>query len=46
MNAERQAAGIPEVDLIVDGGVRKGRDVVKAMSLGAKAVMIGESSAQ
>lgn len=41
VNAEREAAGIPTVDLIVDGGVRRGRDIVKAMALGAKAVMIG-----
>ena len=27
--------------LIVDGGVRSGQDVVKALALGARAVMIG-----
>lgn len=43
VNAERRQAGIAEVDLIVDGGVRKGRDIVKAMALGAKAVMVGRS---
>ena len=41
MNEERVAKGVPTVDLIVDGGVRRGRDIVKAMALGAKAVMIG-----
>jgi isopentenyl diphosphate isomerase/L-lactate dehydrogenase-like FMN-dependent dehydrogenase len=30
-------------DLIVDGGVRRGTDVVKALALGAKAVLIGRS---
>ncbi len=28
-------------DVIVDGGVRRGRDVIKALALGAKACMIG-----
>ncbi|HET9101741.1 MAG TPA: alpha-hydroxy acid oxidase [Solirubrobacteraceae bacterium] len=30
-----------ELDVIVDGGVRRGTDVIKALSLGARAVMIG-----
>lgn len=30
-----------DLPLIVDGGVRSGQDVVKALALGAKAVMIG-----
>jgi isopentenyl diphosphate isomerase/L-lactate dehydrogenase-like FMN-dependent dehydrogenase len=29
------------IDVIVDGGVRRGTDVVKALALGARAVMIG-----
>ena len=29
------------IDVLVDGGVRRGTDVVKALSLGARAVMIG-----
>jgi 4-hydroxymandelate oxidase len=29
------------LDVIVDGGVRRGTDVVKAMALGARAVMVG-----
>lgn len=29
------------VDLIVDGGVRRGTDVLKALAMGAKAVLIG-----
>lgn len=30
-----------EVEVLVDGGVRRGSDVVKAVSLGARAVLIG-----
>lgn len=30
-----------EVDVLVDGGIRRGTDVVKAMALGARGVMIG-----
>jgi 4-hydroxymandelate oxidase len=30
-----------EVDVLLDGGVRRGTDVVKALALGAKAVLIG-----
>ena len=32
-----------EVDVVLDGGVRRGGDVVKALALGAKAVMIGRA---
>ena len=32
-----------EVEIILDGGVRRGGDVVKALSLGARAVMIGRA---
>jgi len=31
------------VDVLLDGGVRRGSDVVKALALGAKAVMIGRA---
>jgi isopentenyl diphosphate isomerase/L-lactate dehydrogenase-like FMN-dependent dehydrogenase len=42
-------AALPEVvdgvggraDVILDGGVRRGTDIAKAMALGARAVMIG-----
>jgi isopentenyl diphosphate isomerase/L-lactate dehydrogenase-like FMN-dependent dehydrogenase len=30
-----------ETQLMVDGGIRSGRDVVKALALGARAVLIG-----
>jgi isopentenyl diphosphate isomerase/L-lactate dehydrogenase-like FMN-dependent dehydrogenase len=33
------------VDVLVDGGIRSGGDVVKALSLGAKAVLIGRAYA-
>ncbi len=32
-----------QVEIVMDGGVRRGGDVVKALALGAKAVMIGRS---
>jgi heme/flavin dehydrogenase (mycofactocin system) len=33
-----------EVEILLDGGIRRGSDVVKALSLGARAVMIGRAS--
>jgi isopentenyl diphosphate isomerase/L-lactate dehydrogenase-like FMN-dependent dehydrogenase len=30
-----------EIDVLVDGGIRRGTDVVKALALGARAVLIG-----
>lgn len=35
------AAVSPDVPVLLDGGVRRGTDVVKALCLGAKAVLIG-----
>jgi L-lactate dehydrogenase (cytochrome)/glycolate oxidase len=32
-----------QVDVVFDGGIRRGSDVVKALALGAKAVMIGRA---
>merc|ERR1712000_485710 len=41
VNVERRKKGIPECDVYVDGGIKRGRDIFKALALGAKAVMIG-----
>jgi len=32
-----------DIDVVLDGGIRRGSDVVKAVALGAKAVMIGRA---
>ena len=32
---------MPELPLLLDGGVRRGTDVLKALALGAKAVLVG-----
>lgn len=32
-----------EIDVVLDGGIRRGSDVVKAVAFGAKAVMIGRA---
>ena len=32
-----------EIEVLMDGGIRRGADVVKALALGAKAVMIGRA---
>ena len=32
-----------DIDVMVDGGIRRGSDVVKAMALGAKAVFVGRA---
>src|SRR2546430_6951031 len=33
-----------EIEVLFDGGIRRGSDVVKALALGARAVMIGRAS--
>ena len=33
-----------QIEIVMDGGIRRGSDVVKAVALGAKAVMIGRAS--
>ena len=38
-----EAAG-HQVEIVMDGGVRRGSDVVKALALGARAVMIGRAA--
>jgi L-lactate dehydrogenase (cytochrome) len=40
LDASLQAAG-SDVEVLLDGGVRRGRDVVAAVALGARACMIG-----
>jgi len=32
---------VPELEVVLDGGIRRGSDAVKALALGARAVMIG-----
>src|SRR5262249_57520448 len=32
-----------QVEVLLDGGIRRGRDVVKAVALGARAVLIGRA---
>ncbi len=39
--AEVVAAVGNQVDVLVDGGIRRGTDILKALALGAKAVLIG-----
>lgn len=37
------AAVGPDVEVLIDGGIQRGSDVVKAIALGAKAVLIGRA---
>ena len=39
--AETAAAVGQEVEILVDGGIRRGSDILKALALGARAVLIG-----
>ena len=41
VNLTRAEQGLQPVEIIVDGGVTRGRDIFKALALGAKAVMVG-----
>jgi 4-hydroxymandelate oxidase len=38
---EVAAAAGDKIDILMDGGIRRGTDVVKALTLGAKAVLVG-----
>ena len=40
---EIAAAVGDQIEVVMDGGIRRGSDVVKALALGAKAVMIGRA---
>lgn len=42
VSAIAEAVG-DRIDVVLDGGVRRGSDIVKAVALGAKAVMIGRA---
>src|SRR4029453_16752776 len=33
-----------DIEIVLDGGIRRGSDVVKALALGARAVMLGRAS--
>ena len=43
LSAIAEAVG-DQIEILLDGGIRRGSDVVKALALGAKAVMIGRAS--
>ncbi len=43
MLPEVVAAVAGQVEIVMDGGIRRGSDVVKALALGADAVMIGRA---
>jgi isopentenyl diphosphate isomerase/L-lactate dehydrogenase-like FMN-dependent dehydrogenase len=39
----RFSARTGQIEVLLDGGVRRGSDVVKALALGARAVMLGRA---
>merc|ERR1719324_2070332 len=41
VNIERAKKGWAPVEVYVDGGIKRGRDIFKALALGAKACMVG-----
>ena len=41
VNIVRKEQGLEPVEVYVDGGIKRGRDIFKALALGAKAVMLG-----
>lgn len=40
-NIERKKKGLKPVEVYVDGGIDRGRDIFKALALGARAVLVG-----
>ena len=40
---DRRRGGVTRFEVVLDGGIRRGGDVVKALALGARAVMIGRA---
>ena len=41
VNIQRAKQGLEPVEVYVDGGIKRGRDIFKALALGAKAVLLG-----
>jgi len=41
VNIDRKEQGLEPVEVYVDGGIKRGRDIFKALALGATAVMLG-----
>ena len=41
VNIQRAKQGLEPVEVYVDGGITRGRDIFKALALGAKAVLLG-----
>ena len=39
------SAAAPEIEVLIDGGFRRGADIVKALALGASGVMLGRAAA-
>ena len=39
-----QLAPMPGFDILIDGGIRRGSDIAKAVALGARAVMVGRAA--
>jgi isopentenyl diphosphate isomerase/L-lactate dehydrogenase-like FMN-dependent dehydrogenase len=42
---ERTASGDLQIDMLFDGGIRGGADILKALALGARSVLIGRAYA-
>lgn len=44
LEALTQLPVLPDFDVLVDGGIRRGSDIAKAVALGARAVMLGRAT--